>query len=63
MEIVLIDTNNPKVRIEILVTGTKIAACHQKMADCDDLAFCSKLDLTSKNTNICAILVCLSESF
>ena len=43
MEIVLIDTKNPKVRIEILMTGTIIAACHQKMADCDDLAVCSKL--------------------
>ena len=31
-------TKNPKVRIEILMTGTKIAACHQIMADCDDLA-------------------------
>ena len=27
-EIVLIDTKNTKVRIEILVTGTKIEACH-----------------------------------
>ena len=43
MEIVLIDTKNPKVQIKILMTGTKIAACHQKMADCDDLAVCSKL--------------------
>ena len=33
MEIVLIDTENPKVRVEqkeILMTGTKIAACNQK---------------------------------
>ena len=45
MEIVLIDTKNPKVRMEILMTGTKIAACHQKMTDCDDLAVCSKLVL------------------
>ena len=44
MEIVLIDTKNLKVPIEILITGIKIAACHQKMADCDDLAVCSKLD-------------------
>ena len=29
MEIVLIDTKNPKVRIKILMTGTKLAACHQ----------------------------------
>ena len=29
MEIVLIDTKNPKVRIEILMTGTNFAACHQ----------------------------------
>ena len=47
MEIVLIDTKNPKVRVEILMTGTKIAACHQIMADCDDLAVCSKLVLNS----------------
>ena len=45
MEIVLIDTKNLKVRIEILITGTKIAACHQIMAECDDLAVCSKLVL------------------
>ena len=45
MEIVLIDTKSPKVRIEIPVTGTKIAACHQIMADFDDLAVCSKLVL------------------
>ena len=44
MEIVLTDTKSPQVRIEILITGTKIDACHQMMADCDDLAFCSKLD-------------------
>ena len=44
MEIVLIDTNSPKVEIEILTTGTKIAACHQTMADRDDLAVCSKLE-------------------
>ena len=31
MEIVLIDTKNPKVRIEILMTGTKHEACHQKI--------------------------------
>ena len=30
MELVLIDTKYPKVRIEILMTGTKIAAGHQK---------------------------------
>ena len=30
MELVLIDTKSPKVRIEILITGTKIKACHQK---------------------------------
>ena len=45
MEIVLIDTKNPKVRIEKLMTGIKIAACHQIMADCYDLAVCSKLVL------------------
>ena len=48
MELVLIDTKSPKVRIKILMTGTKIKACHQIMADCDDLAesaSCSKLVL------------------
>ena len=45
MEFVLIDTKNPKVRREILMTDTKIGACHQIMADCDDLAVCSKLVL------------------
>ena len=45
MEIVLIDTINTKVRIEILMNGTKIAACHQIMANFDDLAVCSKLVL------------------
>ena len=44
MESVLIDTKSPKVEIEILMTGNKIAACHQIMADCDDLAVCSKID-------------------
>ena len=43
MEIVLIDTKSPKVRMEILMTGTKIAECNQIMADCEDLAVCSKL--------------------
>ena len=43
MEIVLTDTKNPKVRIEMLMTGTKLAACHEITADCDDLAVCSKL--------------------
>ena len=37
MELVLIDTKSPKVRIEILMTGTKIKACHQIMADCSKL--------------------------
>ena len=55
MEIVLIETKNPKVRIEILVTGTKIAACHQKMADCDDLSVCSKLEETEKYEYLCNI--------
>ena len=45
MELVLIDTKTLKVRIEILMTGTKTKACHQIMADCDDLAVCSKLVL------------------
>ena len=45
MEFVLIDTKNPRVRVEILMTGVKIAACYQIMADCDDLVICSKLAL------------------
>ena len=44
-EIVLIDTKSPKVRIEVLMTGTKIKACHQIMADSDDLTVSSKLVL------------------
>ena len=48
MELVLIDTKSPKVRIEILMTGTKIKACHQIMTDCDDPAVCSKLVLNLK---------------
>ena len=48
MELVLIDTKSPKVQIEILLSGTKIKACHQIMADCDDLAVCSKLELNLK---------------
>ena len=48
MELVLIDTKSPKVRIEILMTGTKIKPRHQIMADCDDLAVCSKLLLNLK---------------
>ena len=43
METDLFDTKNPKVRKEILMTGAKIAAYHQTMTDCDDLAVCSKL--------------------
>ena len=39
------DTKNPKVRIEILVTGTKIEACHLKVADFDDLVVSPKLVL------------------
>ena len=45
MELVLIDTKSPKVRMEILMTGTKIEACPKKMAECDDLAVCSELVL------------------
>ena len=55
MEIALIDTKNHKVRIEILMTDTKIATCHQKMADCDDLAVCSKLEYTEKYEYLCNI--------
>ena len=39
------EIENPKVRIEILMTGTKFAACHPKMAHCDDPTVCSKLVL------------------
>ena len=52
MEANLIDTKNPKERITILMTGTKIAACHQKTADCDDRAVCSKLVLNFKKLRI-----------
>ena len=45
MDIVSNDTKNPKVQTEILTTGTKLAAGHQKMAYCDNLAVCSKLVL------------------
>ena len=31
------------------MNGTKLAACHQKMADCDDLQVCSKLVLNFEN--------------
>ena len=59
MENVLIDTKNPKVQIEILMSGTKIAACNQILADCDDLAVCSKLVLNiEKYEYLCYILVC-----
>ena len=62
MEIVLIDTKNPKVRTEILMTGTKIAACHQKMADCDDLGVCSKLVLSfEKYVYLCNIKFILND--
>ena len=58
MELVLIDTKSLKVRIEILMTGTKIKACHQIMADCDDLAVCSKLVLNfEKNEYLCNIII------
>ena len=53
---ILIGTKNPKVRMEILMTGAKIAACHQIMADCDDLAVCSKLVLNfEKHEYLCII--------
>ena len=45
MKIVLNDTNKLNVQLEIIMTGTKIAAFHQITADCDDLAACSKLVL------------------
>ena len=56
MEVVLIDTKSPKVRIEILMTGTKIAESHQILTDCDDLAVCSKLVLNfEKHEYLCDI--------
>ena len=55
MENVLIDMKNPKVRIEILMNGTKSAACHQIMVDCDDLALCSKLVLNFGKYENCVI--------
>ena len=56
MEIVLIDTKSTKVRIKILMTGTKIAACLQLMPDYDDLAVCSKLVLNfDKYEDLCNI--------
>ena len=57
MELVLIDTKSPKVRIEILMAGTKIKACHQIMADFDDLAVCSKLVPNWKIQKFCVTLV------
>ena len=48
MELNLIGTKSPKVRIEILMTVTKIEACHQIVADSDNLAVCSKLVLNLK---------------
>ena len=45
MKIVLNETNNLKVRLEIFMTGTEIAAFHRITADCDDLAACPKLVL------------------
>ena len=60
MEIVLNDTKNPKLRIKILMSGTKNAACHHMMADCDGLAVCSKLVLNfEKYENSCDIGVSL----
>ena len=60
----MIDTKNPKVRIEILMTGTKIAACHQKMADCDDLAVCSKLVLNfEKYEYLCNIIIFILREY
>ena len=40
------------------MTGTKIAACHQIMVDCDDLAVCSKLVLNNeKYDSLCNSVV------
>ena len=64
LEIVLIDTKYPKVRIEIFMTGTKIAACHQMSADCDDLAICSKRVLIfEKYEYLCNIIIILHEQY
>ena len=63
MEIVLNDTKSPKVRIEILMTGTEIAACHRKWQIVMIWQFVQNGYQTLKNTNVCVILVWLSESF
>ena len=63
-ESVLIDTKSLKVRIDMLMTGTKIAACHQKMADCDDLAGCSKLVSNfEKYEYLCNIVFILHDPY
>ena len=59
---VLVTKNPTKVRLEILMTGTKIAAIHQIMADCDDLAVCLKLVLNfEKYENFCNFCVSLDH--
>ena len=42
MELFLIDTKSLNQSTN---RDTKIEACHQRMADCDDLAVCSELVL------------------
>ena len=46
------------------MTGTKLAACHQKMADCDDLAVCSKLVLNfEKYEYLCNINIFILHEY
>ena len=59
MEYDLDDTDNLKVRLEIFMTGTKVAVCHQITADCDDLATCSKLLLPK----FCKIIFILQDDY
>ena len=58
------EIENPKVRIEILMTGTKFAACHPKMAHCDDLTVCSKLVLNfEKYEYLCNIIIFILHEY
>ena len=46
------------------MNGTKIAACHQVMADCDDLAVCSKFVLNfEKYEFLCNIRFILHDHY
>ena len=46
------------------MAGTKIAACHQTMAGCDDMAVCSKLALNFENHEyLCNITFILHDLY